>query len=157
MHQVINFSALCAPTGSLILFDLLSNQKNGSPGLSSTVTPTANGETNQVAHKFHLHLLIAPSLTCFCIAATSRSKIWERLTVRLCLQVPAPVAPAAAAVEEEPKEDGEEFEDLAAMLEHLGLSEYKTTFDEERIDVESFVRKTKVLSSLLILKGSVCK
>lgn len=47
------------------------------------------------------------------------------------------------AVEEEPKEDGEEFEDLSAMLEHLGLSEYKSTFDEERIDVESFVR-TKV-------------
>lgn len=94
--------------GSLILFDLLSNQKNGSPGLPSTVTPTANGETNQV---------------------------------------PAPVAQAnaaasPAAVEEEPKEDGEEFEDLAAMLEHLGLSEYKTTFDEERIDVESFLMCT---------------
>lgn len=44
-------------------------------------------------------------------------------------------------VEEEPKEDGEEFEDLSAMLEHLGLSEYKKTFDEERIDIESFVRK----------------
>lgn len=27
------------------------------------------------------------------------------------------------------------------MLEHLGLSEYKKTFDEERIDIESFVRK----------------
>lgn len=44
------------------------------------------------------------------------------------------------AVEEQPKEDGEEFEDLSAVLEHLGLSEYKTTFDEEKIDVESFVR-----------------
>lgn len=44
------------------------------------------------------------------------------------------------AVEEEPKEEGEEFEDLSAMLEHLGLSEYKSTFDEEKIDVESFVR-----------------
>lgn len=44
------------------------------------------------------------------------------------------------AVEEHPKEDGEEFEDLAAMLEHLGLSEYKSTFDEEKIDIESFVR-----------------
>lgn len=43
-------------------------------------------------------------------------------------------------VEEEPKEEGEEFEDLSAMLEHLGLSEYKSTFDEEKIDVESFVR-----------------
>ena len=43
------------------------------------------------------------------------------------------------AVEEEPKEDGEEFEDLSAVLEHLGLSEYKGTFDEEKIDIESFV------------------
>lgn len=43
-------------------------------------------------------------------------------------------------MEEQPKEDGEEFEDLAAMLEHLGLSEYKSTFDEEKIDIESFVR-----------------
>lgn len=51
-------------------------------------------------------------------------------------------------MEEEPKEDGDEFEDLAAMLEHLGLSEYKTTFDEERIDVESFVRKMKAFSLL---------
>lgn len=66
--------------------------------------------------------------------------------------------PPAAAVEEEPKEEGEDFEDLAAMLEHLGLSEYKTTFDEERIDVESFVRKIKAASftsSPLILKSSV--
>lgn len=71
------------------------------------------------------------------------------LTILHRLQVPAPVTPVnaaaipppAAVMEEEPKEDGEEFEDLAAMLEHLGLSEYKTTFDEERIDVESFVRK----------------
>lgn len=60
-------------------------------------------------------------------------------------QVAAPVtqgnhAVTPPAVEEEPKEDGEEFEDLAAMLEHLGLSEYKSTFDEERIDIESFVR-----------------
>lgn len=44
------------------------------------------------------------------------------------------------AVGEEAKEDGEEFEDLSAMLEHLGLSEYKSTFDEEKIDIESFVR-----------------
>lgn len=57
----------------------------------------------------------------------------------------APVTQAASppAVEEEPKEDGEEFEDLSAMLEHLGLSEYKGTFDEEKIDIESFVRFTK--------------
>lgn len=63
--------------------------------------------------------------------------------------MPAPItqgniAVSPPAVEEEPKEDGEEFEDLSAMLEHLGLSEYKTTFDEERIDIESFVRKFSV-------------
>lgn len=45
------------------------------------------------------------------------------------------------AVDELPKEDGEEFDDLAAVLQHLGLSEYKSTFDEERIDIESFVRQ----------------
>lgn len=68
------------------------------------------------------------------------------LKVWLYHQVPAPVtqtntAVSPPALEEEPKEDGEEFEDLSAMLEHLGLSEYKKTFDEERIDIESFVRK----------------
>lgn len=67
--------------------------------------------------------------------------------VWFCHQVPTPAtqtntAVSPPAVEEEPKEDGEEFEDLSAMLEHLGLSEYKKTFDEERIDIESFVRKT---------------
>lgn len=33
----------------------------------------------------------------------------------------------------------EDFEDLAAVLQHLGLSDYKSTFDQEQIDVESFV------------------
>lgn len=69
------FLALDAPTGSLILFDLLSNQKNGSPALSSTVMPTANGETNQVTTQRHLHLLLWSSPTCFCITAVSRSKM----------------------------------------------------------------------------------
>lgn len=57
-------------------------------------------------------------------------------------QATAPVTQAVnpPAVEEEPKEEGEEFEDLSAMLEHLGLSEYNSTFDEEKIDIESFVR-----------------
>lgn len=62
-------------------------------------------------------------------------------------------AASPPAVEDEAKDDGEEFEDLSAMLEHLGLSEYKKTFDEERIDVESFVssanegiKKTKCIS-----------
>lgn len=91
--------------GSLILFDLLSNQKDGSPALATPVIPTANGETKQVA---------------------------------------APVSHAVTppAVEEEPKVDKEEFEDLSAMLEHLGLSEYKSTFDEEKIDIESFLMCT---------------
>lgn len=57
----------------------------------------------------------------------------------------APVSQANAAVthpsvEVEPKEDGEEFEDISTVLEHLGLSEYKSTFDDEKIDIESFVR-----------------
>lgn len=91
--------------GSLILFDLLSNQKNGSPALVMPTMPTANGDTKQVA---------AP--------------------------VTQTVSPPA--VEEEPKEDGEEFEDLSAVLEHLGLSEYKGTFDEEKIDIESFLMCT---------------
>lgn len=91
--------------GSLILFDLLSNQKNGSPALAMPTMPTANGDTKQVA---------AP--------------------------VTQTVSPPA--VEEEPKEDGEEFEDLSAVLEHLGLSEYKGTFDEEKIDIESFLMCT---------------
>lgn len=47
------------------------------------------------------------------------------------------------AVEVETKEDGEEFEDLSTVLEHLGLSEYRSTFDEEKIDIESFVRINK--------------
>lgn len=54
------------------------------------------------------------------------------------VQVPKAVTPSAA--EEVPKEEGEQFEDLGAVLEHLGLSEYKSTFDEEKIDIESFVR-----------------
>ncbi|XP_076599003.1 SEC23-interacting protein [Chaetodon auriga] len=94
--------------GSLILFDLLSNQKNGSPALAMPIIPTANGDTKQ---------LTAP--------ITQGSN-----------------AVTPPAVEEEPKEDGEEFEDLCAVLEHLGLSEYKSTFDEERIDIESFLMCT---------------
>lgn len=48
-------------------------------------------------------------------------------------------------MEDEAKDDGEEFEDLSAMLEHLALSEYKKTFDEERIDIESFVSSANKL------------
>uniref|UniRef100_A0A673B308 SEC23 interacting protein n=1 Tax=Sphaeramia orbicularis TaxID=375764 RepID=A0A673B308_9TELE len=35
--------------------------------------------------------------------------------------------------------NGEQFEDLSAVLEHLGLSEYKSTLDDEKIDIESFL------------------
>ncbi|XP_031731709.1 SEC23-interacting protein [Anarrhichthys ocellatus] len=90
--------------GSLILFDLLSNQKTGSSALAMPILPTANGHTKQVTQGTN--------------------------------------AVTPPAVEEEPKEDGEEFEDLSAMLEHLGLTEYKNTFDEEKIDIESFLMCT---------------
>lgn len=64
------------------------------------------------------------------------------------MQITPPVAeensvasqPQPVVVEEEPKEDGEEFADLSAVLEHLGLSEYQSTFEQEKIDVESLVR-----------------
>ncbi|KAM4607639.1 SEC23-interacting protein [Polymixia lowei] len=94
--------------GSLILFDLLSNQKNASPAQAVPTMPAANGgpavDSKQVA------------------------------------QANSAVTPPA--VEEEPKEEGEEFEDLCAVLEHLGLSEYTSTFDEEKIDIESFLMCT---------------
>uniref|UniRef100_UPI0037E8EFDC SEC23-interacting protein n=1 Tax=Semicossyphus pulcher TaxID=241346 RepID=UPI0037E8EFDC len=88
--------------GSLILFDLLSNQKNSS--VAMPIVLTANGDAKMVA---------AP--------ITQENK--------------AVAHPVVA-------EDGEEFEDLSAMLEHLGLSEYKSTFDDERIDIESFLMCT---------------
>ena len=50
------------------------------------------------------------------------------------------VATSPAAVEEEPKEEGKEFVDLSSALEHLGLSEYQSTIEQEKIDLESFVR-----------------
>ncbi|XP_077352547.1 SEC23-interacting protein isoform X2 [Festucalex cinctus] len=86
--------------GSLILFDLLSNQKTD---MTPPAVPTINGETKPVA-------------------------------------APVPQAVTAPATEDEPKE--EELEDLSAVLEHLGLSEYKNTFDEEKIDIESFLMCT---------------
>uniref|UniRef100_A0A3Q1F6F9 SEC23 interacting protein n=2 Tax=Acanthochromis polyacanthus TaxID=80966 RepID=A0A3Q1F6F9_9TELE len=94
--------------GSLILFDLLSNQKNGSQAPIMPTIPAANGDANQVT---------AP--------VTQGNN-----------------AVTPPAVEEPPKEDGEEFEDLSAVLQHLGLSEYKGTFDEEKIDIESFLMCT---------------
>lgn len=46
---------------------------------------------------------------------------------------------AVAAVEEETKEE-EEIGDLSSVLEMLGLSEYLSIFETEKIDVESLVR-----------------
>nr|XP_046209534.1 SEC23-interacting protein-like isoform X3 [Oncorhynchus gorbuscha] len=92
--------------GSLILFDLLSNQKNGLP---LQTMPTANG-----AH---------PADTKQQVASPS-------------------VATSPAAVEEEPKEEGKEFVDLSSALAHLGLSEYQSTLEQEKIDLESFLMCT---------------
>ncbi|CAB1343401.1 unnamed protein product, partial [Coregonus sp. 'balchen'] len=54
---------------------------------------------------------------------------------------PATATPPAT-VGEEPKEEGEEFADLSASLEHLGLSEYQSTLEQEKIDLESFLMCT---------------
>lgn len=99
--------------------------------------PTANGEAKQVpANQNKLQN-----------AVKNKLKTFAMCNYKFCFsyQVVTPVpqennAVPPPAVEEQPKEDGEEFEDLAAVLQHLGLSEYKSTFDEEKIDIESFVR-----------------
>ncbi|XP_027862049.1 SEC23-interacting protein [Xiphophorus couchianus] len=83
--------------GSLILFDLLSNQKTVSAAPLMPAAPAANGEVS---------------------------------------------APAAKEPNREEEEDEEEFEDLAAVLQHLGLSEYKSTLDQEKIDMESLLMCT---------------
>ena len=49
-------------------------------------------------------------------------------------------AAVPSAVEEVPKEESEELEDLSTVLEHLGLCDYQSTFEQEKIDIESFVR-----------------
>lgn len=48
--------------------------------------------------------------------------------------------PAVAAAEEESKEDEEEIGNLPSVLEMLGLSEYLSIFETEKIDVETLVR-----------------
>uniref|UniRef100_A0A8C9VH78 SEC23 interacting protein n=1 Tax=Scleropages formosus TaxID=113540 RepID=A0A8C9VH78_SCLFO len=50
--------------------------------------------------------------------------------------------PRGPAVEDEPAEEGEEFPDLSAVLEHLSLSEYLHTFEQEKIDMESLLMCT---------------
>ncbi|XP_051945874.1 SEC23-interacting protein-like [Xyrauchen texanus] len=87
--------------GSLILFDLLSNQKIGSP-LSGPVT-NGNPQPN----------------------------------VKQANEVPT-----IAAVEEESKEEEEEIGDLPSVLDMLGLSEYLSIFENEKIDVESLLMCT---------------
>lgn len=54
------------------------------------------------------------------------------------------VTPVAAA-EEESKEEEDEIGDLSSVLQMLGLSEYLSTFETEKIDVESLVREKLVL------------
>ncbi|MED6287514.1 S23-interacting protein, partial [Characodon lateralis] len=90
--------------GSLILYDLLSNQKTVSPAPMMSTMPATNGDAKQ---------MMAPQS-----------------------QADNAVHPPSG------EEDEEEFEDLAAVLQHLGLSEYKNTFDQEKIDIESFLMCT---------------
>uniref|UniRef100_A0A672GVZ4 SEC23 interacting protein n=1 Tax=Salarias fasciatus TaxID=181472 RepID=A0A672GVZ4_SALFA len=93
--------------GSLILFDLLSNQKNVSPAPATPAVPVSNGDA------------AAPAT-----------------------QTNPAAAATPPAVEEQPKEDGDDVQDLSAVLQHLGLSDYESTFDEEKIDIESFLMCT---------------
>lgn len=129
----VSNSFLVFISGSLILFDLLSNQKSGSQELCVPPIPKANGDTKQVCGVKSIS-----SCSCSYVASVSRH-------FSLLLQAAAPSAPdnpsvCTPAADERLKEDGEDFEDLSSVLQHLGLSEYKTTFNDEKIDIESFVR-----------------
>ncbi|XP_062319954.1 SEC23-interacting protein isoform X1 [Osmerus eperlanus] len=98
--------------GSLILFDLLSNQKNCSPLQGMTTMPTSNGG-----------ILV------------DRQQVSGPISQANSAAVPP-------AVEEVPKEESEELEDLSTVLEHLGLCDYQSTFEQEKIDIESFLMCT---------------
>lgn len=92
-------------------------------------TPKVNGDTTQVC----------------CVKSIHTSSCSAHRSCLLLLQAAAPIPPhnpsfCTPAADQQPGEDGEDFEDLASVLQHLGLSEYKTTFDEEKIDIESFVK-----------------
>uniref|UniRef100_A0A8B9GVJ7 SEC23 interacting protein n=1 Tax=Astyanax mexicanus TaxID=7994 RepID=A0A8B9GVJ7_ASTMX len=91
--------------GSLILFDLLSNQKNGPS--SSDSTPNGN---------------VQPEVK----------------------EISPPVSQAFEAFSPAPAEETSEEEtaDLSSVLEDLGLSEYLSTFEQEKIDVESLLMCT---------------
>lgn len=54
--------------------------------------------------------------------------------------VQASEVPTVEAAEEEAKEEEEEIGSMSSVLEMLGLSEYLSTFENEKIDVESLVR-----------------
>lgn len=56
-------------------------------------------------------------------------------------------SPAAA---EEAKEDEEETANLSSVLEQLGLTDYLSTFEQEKIDVESLVRANFIFFFLLV-------
>ncbi|XP_053477492.1 SEC23-interacting protein isoform X2 [Ictalurus furcatus] len=91
--------------GSLILFDLLSNQKNPSSG------STPNGNTQPEVKQ------VSPPVS----------------------QATEVFSPAAA---EEAVEEEKETANLSSVLEQLGLSEYLSTFEQEKIDVESLLMCT---------------
>ncbi|KAL7889884.1 hypothetical protein AOLI_G00021420 [Acnodon oligacanthus] len=91
--------------GSLILFDLLSNQKTGSPSSESTPNGNAQPEVKEVSPT------VSQSIEAFSPAATEEG-------------------------------NEEETADLSSVLEHLGLSEYLSTFEQEKIDVESLLMCT---------------
>ncbi|XP_017279829.1 SEC23-interacting protein [Kryptolebias marmoratus] len=90
--------------GSLILFDLLSNQKTGSAASIIPTAPSANGDARQATE--------------------------------------ANAAVAPPAVDEQLGDEQEDVQDLAAVLQHLGLSEYESIFHQEKIDLESFLMCT---------------
>ncbi|XP_066536028.1 SEC23-interacting protein isoform X2 [Hoplias malabaricus] len=91
--------------GSLILFDMLSNQKLGSPSSDSTPNGNVQPEVKEVS----------PPLT----------------------QAIEAFSPAVADEGNE-----EESPDLSSVLEQLGLSEYLSTFEQEKIDYESLLMCT---------------
>ncbi|XP_030627270.1 SEC23-interacting protein [Chanos chanos] len=94
--------------GSLILFDLLSNQKIGSPVSGLTSNGTTPPEVREVSPP----------------VSQANDK------------------PPPPAVEEEAKGEEEEVPDLASVLEQLGLSEYLSIFQQEKIDTESLLMCT---------------
>ncbi|KAJ8361341.1 hypothetical protein SKAU_G00178660 [Synaphobranchus kaupii] len=95
--------------GSLILFDLLSNQKTGSQSHAPTPSKEKGpGEDKQAAGSVSQ------------ANGTVSQPAWEE-----------------TAVEEE-----EEFPNLTAVLEHLGLADYLSTLETEKIDMESLLMCT---------------